>query len=550
MKQLCKPALICATAATVVLATLSGCLGGNGSVARDGYSPDGQQIFIGENIAVAPTTHGTIRGFIMRGIYNFRGVPYGAPTGGENRFMPPRPPEPWQGVRPTIAFGASAPQGYYDRSPESFGMFVDHWNYDMMSEDCLRLNVWTPALDAARRPVLVWLHGGGYSKGNGIEQDGYDGENISRFGDIVFVSINHRLNAFGFSDLSSVGGDKYRDSGNVGILDIVAALRWVNQNIAAFGGDPSNVTIMGQSGGGSKVCTIASMPAAKGLVHKGVALSGNTTAANDKAYARKLGAAILAEAGLTPDRIDELQQMPWQEYMDLANRAAARVRNENPGRGRGGFSPVADGVNIPEGTFWAPGNAGSPDIPMLFCSTFHERTPARESAEIEAITADGAVERLAATYGDRAREVYDAYAGQFPDLKPIEVLGFIVSNRRNVVAAADAKLAQNSPVWMAWFGFSPPLFDDRMRAFHCLDISFWLHNTDHMVTHSGGGKVPRRLADRMSSALVAFMRTGDPNTPELPSWPRYTAETGEVMVLNVESEVRNDPDRVARQALR
>jgi para-nitrobenzyl esterase len=549
MKHLYRSALACAAAVMIALVALSGCRGGssNSQGARGGYDPDAQQLIIGDDIAIAPTTYGKVKGFILRGIYNFRGIPYGAPTGGENRFMPPRPPEPWDNIRPAVNYGESAPQNRPNMTPESYGAFADHWNYDAIGEDCLRLNVWSPGLDAAKRPVLVWLHGGGYSSGNGIEQDGYNGENLARFGDVVCVSSNHRLNSFGFSDLSAVGGEKYRDSGNVGMLDIVAALQWVNKNIAAFGGDPGNVTVMGQSGGGSKVSTISTMPAARGLVHKGVALSGNSIAATDKAYAQKLGETILKEAGLTPARIDELQQMPWQDYYALANRAAARLRSENPSAGRGGFSPVADGINIPEGTFWKGDNV--PNIPMIFCTTFNEQSPSRDNAVLEQITIDGVVERLSASYGDRARGIVDAYAKQFPEAKPIEILSFISSNRRNVVNAANTKLAQSPNVWMACFGFHSPLFDGRQRAFHCVDICYWFYNTDLMFTHTGGGKVPRDLSASMSSALVAFMRTGDPNTPELPAWPKYTAENGETMVLNTVSEVKNDPDREARLTL-
>ena len=307
---------------------------------------DDQQLFIGEQIAVAPTRYGKVRGFILRGIYNFRGIPYGAPASGENRFMPPQPPRPWKGVRPAVAFGDSAPQSFYDRRPESYSMFVDHWNYDGMSEDCLRLNVWTPGLDGKRRPVLVWLHGGGFARGNGIEQDGYDGENIARYGDIVFCSVNHRLGPLGFSDFAGVGGKKYVSSGNAGMLDIVAALEWVRDNIEAFGGDPQNVTIMGQSGGGAKVCNLCAMPAAKGLFHKAVALSGNATRANSKQYAEALGSAILREAGPDASQIDSLQHMPWEEYMLLAERAAQHL-NGIPGVGqRGGFAPVGDGRDL------------------------------------------------------------------------------------------------------------------------------------------------------------------------------------------------------------
>lgn len=512
---------------------------------------DGQQLFIGDDIAVAKTVSGDVQGFILRGIYNFRGIPYGASTSGANRFMPPVAPEPWQGVRPAVFFGNSAPQDIYDRSAESYGAFVDHWNYDVLSEDCLRLNVWTPALaDGKKRPVLVWLHGGGYSRGNGIEQDSYNGENISRKGDIVFCSINHRLGALGFSDLSAEGGDEYKNSGNVGMLDIIAALQWVHDNIANFGGDPNNVTIMGQSGGGSKVCTVASMPAAKGLVHKGVALSGSSIAANDKEYAEKLGSYILNEAGLKASQIEQLQQMPWEEYLKLADQAAAKLRKDLLGSGqRGGFSPVADGVNIPADGFFNANDETIPDIPMIFCTTFHEWNPNRDKPELENITFDGVVEQLAKSYGDKAASIVEAYSKTFPECRPIEIWAMIVSNRSGVVRAANKKLEQSSPVYMAWFGWQSPLFNGRHRAFHCIDIGFWFKNTDLMITHTGGGASPRNLSDKMSDALIQFMYTGNPNCKSLPSWAPYNAENGAVMVLNNECKAENDPDREARKLL-
>ena len=260
----------------------------------DTDSLDEQQLFIGDDIAIADTKYGKVQGFILRGIYNFRGIPYGANTGGENRFMPPKEPEEWEDVLPAIWWGNSAPQIMDNRYANAYSSFRDHWNYDDVSEDCLNLNIWTPALaDGIKRPVMVWLHGGGYTNGNGIEQDGYKGENLARKGNIVFVSINHRLGPLGFSDLSGVGGEKYMNSGNVGTLDMVAALKWVNKNIANFGGDPDNVTIMGQSGGGAKVCVLTAMPAAKGLIHKAVPLSGSTTEAKDQRSSRKVGEYIL-----------------------------------------------------------------------------------------------------------------------------------------------------------------------------------------------------------------------------------------------------------------
>lgn len=517
---------------------------------------DDQQLFIGDNIAIAETKYGKVKGFILRGIFNFRGVPYGADTSGKNRFMPPQPPKPWITVLPTVWWGNTAPQIMDNRYANAYASFVDHWNYDDVSEDCLKLNVWTPDIDAKKRPVLVWLHGGGYTNGNGIEQDGYDGENLSRKGDIVFVSINHRLGPIGFSDLSGVGGEKYKDSANVGALDMVAALEWVRDNIANFGGDPGNVTIMGQSGGGAKVCVLAAMPKAKGLFHKAVPLSGSTIKAMEQKASQKLGEYILKEAGLDASQVDKLQEMPWKDYILLANKAAQKFAAENAGVGvRGGFSPVADGSNIVKGQFFSEPDGLSANVPMLISTTFHEWGMARTMPEMELITREKAIDMLkeragmGGGLGDKAAAAYDAYAKAFPKAKPIEVMTLVSSNRKGVIDTANAKAAQKAPVYLAWFGWEPPLFDNRMRAFHCLDICFWFANTDLMLTHTGGGKRPRALSEKMSGALLQFMKTGNPNGGGLPSWKAYTTEKGETMVLTDQPELRNDPDREARKLL-
>ena len=218
-----------------------------------GRKQDNQVLFIGDKIALAETTYGKVRGYILRDIFYFLGIPYGADTSGSNRFMPPRKPEPWTDIYPAIWWGNSAPQQMDQRYSNKFGAFRDQWNYDDVSEDCLRINIFTPGYnDGVKRPVLLWMHGGGWINGNSIEHDGYSGENLARTGNIVFCSINHRLGPIGFSDLSAVGGQKYAASGNAGALDLIAALEWVRDNISNFGGDPSNVTIMGQSGGEQK----------------------------------------------------------------------------------------------------------------------------------------------------------------------------------------------------------------------------------------------------------------------------------------------------------
>ncbi len=513
---------------------------------------DEQVLFIGDNIAIADTVYGKVKGYILRDVYTFLGMPYGADTSGKNRFMPPAEPEPWEGIKPAVYYGNSAPQIMDNRFPNNYSTFADHWNYDDVSENCLTINVWTPGInDAGKRPVLVWLHGGGYTNGNGIEQDGYHGGNISKYGNIVFCSINHRLGPIGFSDLSAVGGEKYKDSGNVGMLDIIASLKWINKNIANFGGDPGNVTIIGQSGGGAKVCTVLAMPEAQGLVHKGVALSGSTTKALSQDYSRKLGEYILQEAGVTRAEIDELQNIPWREYLSIANAAMTRLNKETgvSGMMRGGFAPVADGFHLPSDTFYSDPTSFSSSIPLMICTTFHEWSPSRTDPEIEKMTMDGLLERIKAMKGDKAPVIVDAYAKAFPKAKPIELFALIISSRQGAVATAEAKLKQNAPVYMAWFGWEPPLFDNRMRAFHCLDICFWFKNTDLMLTHTGGGARPRKLSVKMADALLNFMKKGDPNGGALPQWPRFTSEKGEVMVLNDVCEVKNDPDRKARATL-
>lgn len=511
---------------------------------------DEQVLFVGDNIAIAKTEHGKVRGFILRGVHQFLGVPYGADTSGKNRFMPPQKPTAWTDIRPALWWGNSAPQIMEKRYANPYASFVDHWNYDDVSEDCLKLNVWTPALDTQKRPVIVWLHGGGFVNGNAIEQDGYHGENISRMGNVVFCSINHRLGALGYTHLKAAGG--HSASGNVGNLDMVAALEWVKNNIANFGGDPNNVTIIGQSGGGAKVTTLMNMPSAKGLFHKAVALSGSSLAGTNKEYAEKLGLKVMEEAGLKPGEIDKLQQIPWREYIDIANRATEKMSDEAKKMGiqRGGYSPVGDGVTLKDGAFFTDASHFSADIPLMICSTFHEQNPDRTDASLESISLADVKEKIKSRFGDKTSDIVDAYARNFPKARPIEIWALIVSSRKNVVATADAKVSQRkAPVYVAWFGWQPPLFDGRMRAFHCDDICFWFSNTDLMLTHTGGGKRPRALSEKMAGSFLNFVKTGNPNGGGLPNWKPYTTQNGETMILDDTSALANDPDREARKTL-
>jgi len=520
---------------------------------------DGQILFIGDNIAVADTTNGKVRGFIHRNIYNFLGIPYGANTTGKNRFMPPQKPDPWKEVYPAVYWPNAAPQLLDNFYTNRYLAFTDYWHYDDVSENCLGINVWTPGYKGnTKRPVLLWIHGGGFSSGNSIEHPEYHGENLSRQGDIVFCSLNHRLGPLGFANFAGIGGEKYAASGNVGMLDIVAALEWIRDNISNFGGDPDNVTIMGQSGGGAKVCLLTAMPSAKGLFHKAVALSGNILSGGKKDHSEKLGSYILKEAGLSGSQIDKLQDMPWKDYYTIANKASIKLMKETGVTDLMslmmlGFSPVADGVYLPKQPFYS-GELSS-DVPMIICSTFYERSPSSFNSSIENITLDEAKEQAKTIRGfgvslaDKASNVIDAYAKSFPDKKPIEILSLAISNRLQTIATANGKVQQPAPVYLAWFGWNPPLFDGRLRAFHTMDIGFWFYNTDVQISHTGGGARPRRLAAKMSGALVQFMKTGVPNGGGLPEWPRYTVENGETMILDDESKVQNDPDREARKSL-
>jgi para-nitrobenzyl esterase len=518
---------------------------------------DEQVLLIGDHIAVADTQYGKVRGYMLRGINYFLGMPYGADTSGANRFMPPQKPKPWTNVYAAIWWGNSAPQDMDNRYENKFGSFRDHWNYDDVSEDCLRINVFTPALnDGKKRPVLFWIHGGGFVNGNGIEHDGYNGENFARFGDVVFCSINHRLGPLGYCNLAGVGGEKFAASGNVGMLDIVAALEWVRDNITNFGGDPGNVTIMGQSGGGAKVCTLTAMPCAKGLFHKAVVLSGASRRSGDKTHTENLGAAVVKEAGLTANDLSKLQSMPWKDFYAIATRAQrAMVRQPGPGGRPLGFMPVIDGKILPQHPYDPIAAPTAADVPMIISSVQNEQSPSWTDSSLESVTLEQVVEKVkeragfGGGFGDKAKDVVESYVKAFPGRKPVEIWSLVSSNRQSVVALADVKSKQPAPVYVDWFTWQPPLFDNRMRAFHTVDICFWFYNTDLMLTHTGGGPRPRALSTKMAGALLQFMKTGNPNGAGLPEWPKYSTANGETMVFDDACEAKNDPDREGRKAL-
>jgi para-nitrobenzyl esterase len=393
--------------------------------------------------------------------------------------------------------------------------------------------------------------------GNAVEQDGYNGENFARFGDVVFCSINHRLGPLGYCNLAGIGGEKFAASGNVGMLDIVAALEWVRDNITNFGGDPGSVTIMGQSGGGAKVCILTAMPSAKGLFHKAVVLSGASRRSGDKTQTENLGAAVVKEAGLTANDLSKLQTMPWKDFYAIATRAQrAMARQSGPGGARPlGFTPVVDGKILPQHPYDPIAAPTAADVPMIISSVQNEQSPSWTDSSLESVTLEQVVEKVKERagfgrgFGDKAKDVVESYAKAFPGRKPVEIWSLVSSNRQSVVALADVKSKQPAPVYVDWFTWQPPLFDNRMRAFHTVDICFWFYNTDLMLTHTGGGPRPRALSTKMAGALLQFMKTGNPDGAGLPEWPKYSTENGETMVFDDACEAKNDPDREARKAL-
>ena len=516
-----------------------------------------QTLEVSEKGAIVETKYGKIRGYRRNGIYTYKGIPYGASTTGENRFMAPKEPLPWNGIRNALMWGNAAPAeaGLGDPFEPNFehfdSDFTYQWGHRRFSEDCLSVNVWTPSInDNVKRPVLVWFHGGGFAGGSSHELNAYDGENLSRVGDAVVVSVNHRLNVFGFLNLGIAGGEKYKDSATAGMQDCVAALKWVNKHINLFGGDPSNVTIFGQSGGGAKVSILMAMPEAKGLFHRAMTISGAALKVASYDSQAETANNLLKAAGISPGQLNKLQEMPWRNLMELT-RTSRNI-------GHFAYSPCLDGIHIPRHPFDPDAPAISAGIPMMIGSCTGERSYSANDPSLEDITFNDLKERLRSTkggtggllggapsFGDRTGEVVDAYANAFPEKKPVEIWSMI-GGRNGQIIQAEKQTANGGAVYNYWFDWATPLYDGRPRAYHNTDISFWFNNTDVMETITGGGTRPRNLAEKMSLALIQFAKTGNPNHKGLPNWPKFNKEEGAVMILNDTCLVRNDPDRSAR----
>ena len=484
------------------------------------------------------TTLGTVRGMANTGIRIFRGIPYGADTAGKNRFMPPRKPAAWTGARNCIGYGPISPQtasGF--RSDYSQLIQWDkHIGTGGMNEDCLSLNVWTPGVnDSEKRAVLVSFHGGGWATGSG-NGPMYDGGQLALLGGVVVVTVNHRLASFGYTHLAAVGApEEFRSAGVCGVMDMVASLEWVRDNIARFGGDPSRVMIFGQSGGGSKTSTLLATPAAKGLFHRAVVQSGSTLRLISEADAEKAADQLLAKLGLTRSRVAEIQRVPWEQLLQAQVEAG------------GAFTPVMDGRYLPHHPFDPAAPPESRDVPVIISTTLEDAALRLTNWDL---TDSGLSSLLNERFKGKAAEILDLYrpaaAGKTPYLIQAQVMTDSQARARAIVQAERKAAQGGAGAWMYIWEWPTPAFDGKLGAVHGHDVdaSFNLYRNGICGT---GDKVGRKMSLRLSSAFVAFAKTGNPDNEHIPHWPSYDATARSTMIFDTDTRVVSDPRAAIRK---
>jgi para-nitrobenzyl esterase len=495
---------------------------------------------------VAETSRGRVRGANTDGIRVFKGIPYGASTDGPNRFREAQPAVAWTGVRDALAYGPMCPQEIRPRPS-----FTASWAAkSTMSEDCLVLNIWTPALrDHHKRPVMVWFHGGGFSTGSGGNPV-YDGTNLARKGDVVVVTLNHRLNVFGHLYLARSGGADYAESGNLGILDLVAALRWIHTNIAEFGGDPANVTIFGQSGGGAKVSMLMAMPPTRGLFHRAIVQSGSQLDGLTMDEANATAMAFLKAVDVPITDLPRLRKLPYDQLL-----AGMRKVMQTPGA-QAHFSPVVDGKFLPRAPWTPDGPASSATIPMMIGTTKTETTALIGASDSSAFSLDDAGMRKKLAGWIPANDIDRVVAGYRkwqPEATPSDLFFAITTARRVRQQAwiqAERKAAQNAAsVWLYELDWETPVDGGKWKSPHSLDLAFMFDNVAKSESMVGRGSDPRSLADQMSAAWLAFARTGNPNNRAVPQWAPFRVPERTTMVFDVKSRTVNDFRGDERQLL-
>lgn len=487
---------------------------------------------------VVSTVQGKLRGFLLDDVYTFYGIPYAE----AERFQAPHPVTPWQGIRDALSYGYVCP--LLEQDVPNKEQLVPH-RYWPMDEHCLNLNVWTTSLDpSARKPVMVWLHGGGYFAGSAIEHVAYEGDHLCSYGDVVVVTVNHRLNVLGYLDLSAYG-EKYKNSCNAGNSDLVAALTWVQQNIAQFGGDPGNVTIFGQSGGGEKVIALMNTPAADGLFHKGIIQSGVTPMnSGDGENGRPLVQQMLAELHLTEAEVEKLETVP---YSELARAYLAAVRVVRDTQDYVGSWPVPND--------WYHGHplsvgftAHARTIPLLIGSVMGEFCFEPGVQNKYNLSEEDTLPLLRAKYGDSTDHLVELFHSAYPR-KHLSDLLYVDTYFRGPTRAFIAKRveARCAPTYTYLMDYDMPI-DGGKVAWHCSEVPFVFHNTDRTPLFNVPGET-ERLQERICGAFVHFARYGTPQIPSLPDWLPSTEGDETVMLLDNVCELRHNFDAELQQAL-
>ena len=493
---------------------------------------------------IVETEHGKVRGVMSGGIAVFKGLRYGADTSGRNRFMPPQPVKKWAGVRDALDYGNIAPQIPADRRRTYADLILNDLQPGGMGEDCLVLNLWTPQPNrSGKRPVIVRFHGGGFYGGSSNSPGG-DGEMLARFGDCVVITVNHRLSALGYLYLGDEG--EFADSGSVGMQDLVAALRWVRNNVEAFGGDPKRVLIFGQSGGGAKVSHLLAMPDAQGLYSAAGVMSGSRLTAMTREAAQEPAEKLLQKLGLTRKDIRKLQQLPFTTI--LAAQAEVEANERSRGEAPRSFAPVL-GKAIPRHPFEPDAPAMSANIPLVVSTTLDERTYRESRFDM---TWDDVKTMLKRLVGNETDEVLEMYRNEDPKATPFIINARIITDtsfRRSAYAMAERKAAKaaagGAPVWMYLWTAPSPAFGGRWGATHGIDVSPSMH--DIRLPLVGPTADNLRLADQMASVWVSMAANGNPNNRYLPHWAPYDTTNRTTMVFGHPTNPVNDPRRQFRE---
>ncbi|HEX3913400.1 MAG TPA: carboxylesterase/lipase family protein [Steroidobacteraceae bacterium] len=513
-----------------------------------------------ERETIADTVYGKVRGTETKdGIRTFLGVPYGDDTSGPNRFMPPKKPKHWQGIRDATRWGSRSPQ--MSGSGGEIGLFFYFGADDIgpVGEDCLVLNIWAPRATAGhhKRPVMVRIHGGGFTSGCG-SYPMYRGRNMALESDVVYVSLNHRLACAGFLDLSWVGDERYAHSGNAGMLDLVAALEWLRDNIENFGGDPSSVTLFGESGGGFKISTLLGMPSAQGLFHKAIIESGPGLSVRTPIESRELTVRYLRRMGLDKSKYLDLMKVSLPFMLEVQALAASNrffpLDPPVPHTLAGSYGPVLDGDVIPKNMFDPVATPLSASVPVMVGYNKNEGTFFQfQDPQLFALDEVGLNARVKTLAPKDPERVLKVYKTAYPNLSPTKLLVQIstdaVMGANSVVLAERKAQLAAAPVYMYRFDWQSPAFDGNLGATHGLEIPFFTNNVDVMPVMTHGSPEATRLARQASSACVAFAKTGMPSLPDGPTWPPYSEQNRATMLLDSRCSVATDPITSAVRAL-